>query len=170
MKHFNWTRLLLVMSLVAIFATLAACGPSGKVESDKEKLVIKFYKEVVGGGYKIAATDTLKGWVDAKKPMLIIDTMPLEASYNKNHVPGAKQFLFPVGPMAKMDDAAKAKFVELLGPDKDRMLVFYCGFPKCDRSHNGAAWAVKLGYSNVYRHPGGIMAWIEQGLPVGKAK
>jgi rhodanese-related sulfurtransferase len=28
-----------------------------------------------------------------------------------------------------------------------------------NRRHNGAAWAVKLGYKNVYRYPGGIFAW-----------
>ncbi len=50
-------------------------------------------------------------------------------------------------------------FVALLGEDKDRMIVVYCGFVKCTRSHNGALWAVKLGYTNVYRHPGGIFAW-----------
>jgi thiosulfate/3-mercaptopyruvate sulfurtransferase len=30
---------------------------------------------------------------------------------------------------------------------------------KCTRSHNGAMWAAKLGYTNVFRHPGGIFAW-----------
>ena len=27
------------------------------------------------------------------------------------------------------------------------------------RKYNGAAWAVKLSYTNVYRHAGGIFAW-----------
>jgi rhodanese-related sulfurtransferase len=46
--------------------------------------------------------------------------------------------------------------------------VFYCGFTKCTRSHNGAMWAVKLGYKNVYRYPGGIKAWMEAAYPVEK--
>jgi len=29
-------------------------------------------------------------------------------------------------------------------------------------------WAVKLGYKNVFRHPGGIKAWIEAQNPVEK--
>jgi len=29
-------------------------------------------------------------------------------------------------------------------------------------------WAVKLGYKNVYRCPGGIKAWDEAGYPVAK--
>jgi rhodanese-related sulfurtransferase len=57
-----------------------------------------------------------------------------------------------------------------LGPDKDKTLVFYCGFVKCTRSHNGAAFAKKLGYKNVYRFPGGIFAWKGAGFPVDKVK
>ncbi len=48
--------------------------------------------------------------------------------------------------------------------------MFYCGFAKCTRSHNGAMWAMKLGYQNVYRCPGGIKAWLEAGYPVEKAQ
>ena len=49
--------------------------------------------------------------------------------------------------------------MQLLGLDKSKLIVIYCGFVKCTRSHNGAIWAVKNGYTNVYRHPGGIFAW-----------
>ena len=41
----------------------------------------------------------------------------------------------------------------------------YCGFTKCGRSHNAAVWAKKLGYTNVYRAPGGITVWKDMGLP-----
>ena len=54
---------------------------------------------------------------------------------------------------------SKADFEKLLGADKKAPVVVYCGFVKCTRSHNGAAWAVKLGYKNVYRYSGGIFAW-----------
>jgi rhodanese-related sulfurtransferase len=72
--------------------------------------------------------------------------------------------------MKETGDKSQAEFEAMLGPDKDRVLVFYCGFVKCTRSHNGAAWARKLGYTNVYRHPGGIRAWIEAGYPVDSIK
>ncbi|MGD8334165.1 MAG: rhodanese-like domain-containing protein [Desulfobacterales bacterium] len=49
-------------------------------------------------------------------------------------------------------------------------MVIYCGFVKCTRSHNGAAWAVKLGYKNVYRYPGGIFAWKGADFPVEKVE
>jgi rhodanese-related sulfurtransferase len=122
------------------------------------------------GGYRIVATDELKGWIDQKKEVLIVDTMPYEASYKKQHVPGAVQIEFPIPEMAKIDDKTKAALIKLLGPNKDRLIVFYCGFVKCTRSHNAAMWAVKLGYKNIYRHPGGIKAWDEAGYPIEKVQ
>jgi len=90
--------------------------------------------------------------------------MPYGASYKKQHIPGAVQFLFPIPEMEEWDTTetdgkSREDYVKLLGNDKKKPVVIYCGFIKCTRSHNGAAWAVKLGYQNVYRYPGGIFAW-----------
>jgi rhodanese-related sulfurtransferase len=59
-------------------------------------------------------------------------------------------------------------FEKLLGKNKDKTIIIYCGFVKCTRSHNGALWAKKAGYNNVYRYPGGIFAWKGAGYPVDK--
>jgi rhodanese-related sulfurtransferase len=96
--------------------------------------------------------------------------MPFEASYKKQHIPSAVQMEFPIPEMKTMDDKTKAALEKLLGPDKDRLIVFYCGFVKCTRSHNAAMWAAKLGYKNVYRQPGGIKAWDEADYPIEKVK
>jgi len=150
---------------------LLGCGQSwsGK-ELETEKTAVNLVREVERGGYKIIPTPEMKAWVDQKKDLLIIDTMPYEDSYKKNHLPGAVHFEFPIPEVKEMDEAARAKFEKVLGPDKDKMLVFYCGFTKCTRSHNGAMWAMKLGYTNVYRYPGGIKAWMEADYPVQKVE
>ena len=148
-------------------ATLAAWTSK---ELETEKIAVNFEKEVARGNYKVVTTPELKGWIDQKKEMLIVDTMPYEDSYKKQHIPGAVNFVLPIPEMAQMDEKAKADLEKLLGPDKDRLIVFYCGFTTCTRSHNGAMWAVKLGYKNVYRQPGGIKAWDEAGYPVEKVK
>lgn len=140
-------------------------------EVEKEALAVKLAREVQRGGYDIVTTKELKGWMDQGKQMLIVDTMPLEASYKKQHVPGAVQFLFPIKEMKgwdKKETAGKSMddFRKLLGDDKDRLIVVYCGFTRCGRSHNGASWAKKLGYRNVVRYPGGIYAWKGAGMPV----
>ena len=148
----------------------AAFAAWGDKELETEKVAVTFQKEVTRGGYKVVSTEELKKWMDEKKDMLIVDTMPFEDSFKKQHIPGAVNFVLPIPEMTQMDDKTKADFEKLLGPNKDRLLVFYCGFTKCTRSHNGAMWAVKLGYKNVYRQPGGIKAWDEAEYPVEKVK
>jgi len=129
-----------------------------------EKISIGLHKQTLAGGYKLVGTEELKTWIDAKKDMIIIDTMPFDDSYKKEHIPGTKQFLFPIREMKAWDTKETAgmseqDFIQMLGQDKNKLIVIYCGFVKCTRSHNGAAWAVKNGYANVYRYPGGIFAW-----------
>jgi thiosulfate/3-mercaptopyruvate sulfurtransferase len=162
--------------IVFIIATLlvltagSALAAWGTKELENETIAVTFAGEVARGGYKVVDTKELKGWIDQKRVMLIVDTMPYEDSYKKQHIPDAVQMEFPIPEMASLDDKTRAALVKLLGPDKNRLIVFYCGFTKCTRSHNAAMWAVKLGYKNVYRYPAGIKGWDEAGYPVEKVK
>jgi thiosulfate/3-mercaptopyruvate sulfurtransferase len=162
----------LITVLIAVLFVFGMAGSAlaawGTKELETEKIAVTFAREVERGGYKILTTEELKGWVDQKKSMLIVDTMPYEASYKKQHVPGAAQMEFPIPEMTQLDDKTKVALEKLLGSDKERLIVFYCGFTKCTRSHNGAMWAVRLGYKNIYRHPGGITAWDEADYPIEK--
>jgi rhodanese-related sulfurtransferase len=159
---------------LGIFFSIILCTTGfaawGTKELDTEKIAVNFARATDRGAYKIVNTEELKGWIDQKKEMLIVDTMPYEDSYKKQHVPGAAHLEFPIPEMTKIDDKTKTALEKLLGPNKDRLIVFYCGFTKCTRSHNGAMWAVKLGYKNVYRYPGGIKAWMEADNPVEKVR
>jgi rhodanese-related sulfurtransferase len=166
-------RSLLVILISVIFVigfAVTGLAAWGTKELDTEKVTVTFAREVERGGYKIVTTQELKDWLDKKKSMLIVDTMPYEASFKKHYIPWAVNMELPIPEMTKLDDKTKAALVKLLGPDKYRLIVFYCGFVKCTRSHNGAMWAVKLGYKNVYRHPGGIKAWDEAEYQVEKVQ
>lgn len=169
----------LTLIFCAALALLVLSTPAWSFDNKFEKEVkteaaaVKLLREVERGGYDVVTTDELKGWIDAGKDMLIVDTMPLEASYKKMHVPGAEQFLFPIPDMTEWDRNETAgrsleDYEQMLGADKERVIVVYCGFVKCTRSHNGAAWAKKLGYQNVYRYPGGIFAWKGADYPIEK--
>ncbi len=155
----------LVVLCSAFSAHASLLGPDKfEQEVEKEKAGVKLVREVQRGGYDVVTAAELNTWIQEKKSMVIVDTMPYEDSFKKNHIPGAVQFLFPIPEMAKWDTSQTAgktmeDFQALLGGDKDKVIVIYCGFVKCTRSHNGAAWAKKLGYKNVYRFSGGIFAW-----------
>ena len=175
----HWlTALVMIMAGMMFLAapTWAFLG-SDKFEQEVEKEAdaVKLVREVQRGGYDLVTTAELKKWIDEGKAMVIVDTMPYEASYKKEHVPGAKPFLFPIPDMNQWDPKETGgKRIEdykaLLGPDLAKTLVIYCGFVKCTRSHNGAAWAKKLGYQNVYRYAGGVFAWKGAKNPVEKVK
>lgn len=159
----------------AILPALFYIGPSfaldwGKSELDNEKLAVNFQREVDRGGYKVVTTEELKAMLDKGGPVLVVDTMPFADSYQKQHIPGAVNFDFPIEEVTQLDPQRAAEFEKALGPDKNKTLVFYCGFTKCGRSHNGAMWAVKLGYTDVYRCPGGIKGWNDAGYPAEKAQ
>lgn len=161
---------LLVLGLVVFLAT-PAHSLFGPGEVQKEKLAVDLARDAHEGEYRLVTTAELKQWTEKDKEMVIVDCMPFQASYAEQHIPGAVQFLFPKEDMTRWDSSktggkSKEAFLELLGPDKERTLVFYCGFLKCDRSHNGAMWASKLGYENVYRYPAGIKGWMEADYPV----
>jgi rhodanese-related sulfurtransferase len=146
-----------------------------KEEVTTETAAVKLVREVQRGHYDVITTEELQKSLQAGDDILIIDTMPYEASYQKNHIPNAKQFLFPIPEMTEWDSAetdgkSQEDFVALLGSDKNKKIVMYCGFVKCTRSHNGAMWASKLGYTNVSRHPGGIFAWKGAGYEISTAE
>lgn len=169
-----WKRSLLIIWFVCLVVLLTVSSKSmaawGSKELETEKTAVNFAREVVKGGYNIVSTEELKGWTSQNKDMLIVDTMPYEDSYKKRHIPGAVNFEFPVKEVQSFDEKTKAAFAKILGTNKDRLIIMYCGFTKCGRSHNGAVLAVKLGYKNVYRYPGGITAWTEADYPVEKAR
>ena len=170
---------LLVLALLGVWVA-AGCGQGSapnkfQSEMQKESEALKLARDTQRGGYQLVGTEELKKWIDDGKELLIVDTMPYEDSYKKEHVPGARQFLFPIPDMAEWDaketgGKSQDDFAALLGTDKTKPIVIYCGFVKCTRSHNGAAWAARMGYENVYRHPGGIFAWKGAGYPTEAAK
>jgi len=155
------------MFLVGILFTVASPALAKNKferEVETEKLAVKLARETNIGGYGLVTEAELKDWLSSGKDMIIIDALPYKKSYKKGHIPGARNFLFPVAWMEKWDLAetsgkTKEDYVSTLGQNKNKTIVVYCGFVKCGRSHNGAAWAVKLGYKNVYRFAGGLYAW-----------
>lgn len=156
------------------FPALAA-DAKFEAETVKEVDAVRLARDTQAGDYQLLTAVELKKMIDDGKPMLLVDTMPYDASYKKEHIPGAAQFLFPVPRMAtwdakETDGKSEADFATLLGADKGRTLVFYCGFVNCTRSDNAAAWARKLGYAKVYRFPGGLFAWKGADFPLEAVK
>lgn len=66
----------------------------------------------------------------------------------------------------KKDKHYKKKTFKATEVNKDVMIVVYCGFTKCQRSHQGAMFLTQQGFKNVYRYAGGISAWVDANYPI----
>jgi thiosulfate/3-mercaptopyruvate sulfurtransferase len=120
-------KMFLIVGLVAGMASPAGAFLDNKFEKEVEKETgaVKLVREVQRGGYDVVTTEELKKWIDSGKEMLIVDTMPYEDSYKKQHVPGAVQFLFPIPDMKEWDTKETdgktlEDFKSLLGENKDK--------------------------------------------------
>ncbi len=150
------------MLLAAI--AVSGCGTNQfQQELQTEEAAIKLARETTDGGYQLIATPKLKALLGSGEEFLLVDAMPA-ASFEKGHLPDAVNFEFPKDAVDAWNDDAmggrrKSDYEALLGEDKNRKIVTYCGFVTCARSHNAAFFARELGYTNVHRHPGGLYAW-----------
>ncbi len=160
-----------VLLVLGLLVCGSGCGQNKfQQEVETEKVAVKLARHMAEGEYEVVTTAELKVLLDKRTDMVLVDAMPLEASYQKQHIAGAVQFLFPKSTMETWDTGetagkSEADYAALLGEDKAKLVVVYCGFTACGRSHNGALWARQAGYENVKRYPGGIFAWKGAGLP-----
>lgn len=129
-----------------------------------ETASMKLVKAVEEGGYPLVSTEELKSWLDNKEDLILIDTMPAQ-HYKSKRIPTALNAELPVA-YGDVTPEQREAFVSLLGNDKNKKIVIYCGFVGCERSHVGALIAKEEGFTNVVRHPGGIIAWIDAGYDI----
>jgi rhodanese-related sulfurtransferase len=158
-----------LMTFLMFMTTSALAGNSLLKETDIEAVALKVVKEVREGGYTLLSVTELKQMIDTKEDFVLIDAHPTE-EYNLAYIDGTRHFGFQSNhsgawekDVAMPSNLTQEDYRKVLGIDKNKKIVIYCGFTKCGRSHNAASWAKKLGYTNVYRAIGGISAWIDSG-------
>lgn len=173
MKKLGKALILALASLMTLAACSTAAPAGGTIGSAKdgneqkiETAAMKLVKAANEGGYAMVNTEDLKKMVDAKEPMIIIDTMPA-SSFKANRIPGAVNAEIPVK-LADVTAEQRAALVAKLGTDKSKKIVIYCGFVACERSHVAALIAKEEGFTNIVRHPGGIIAWMDAKYAVEK--
>lgn len=143
-------------------------------EAALENVAVRLAREVAEGGYQLLTTEELYQKQQNGFSGVLVDVRA-GSSYEQGHIPGAKNFAFPKGVVMDgswdsrlMEGKALSDFEAFLGGDKHRVVIFTCGRTRCERGHNGALWAIKLGYTRVFRHPGGVEAWMGEGYPLLK--
>jgi len=127
----------------AINAVCGDNGPNGEFTTEQQDALLKAVKDYSGKkAVKYYWNSKSKKWVSSK--------------------PAAKYWT----KCTKKSDKYYGKKTKTVNRDvKDKLIVVYCGFVKCKRSHAAADYLVKNGYTKVYRYPGGISAWGDAELP-----
>ena len=98
--------------------------------------------------------ETLKGWLDNEKAVLIDIREPDE--FSREHIPGAR--LVPLSGFNPDD----------FPHDHEKAGVFYCHMG--DRTARNAARILATGFTQVYQLKGGVQAWKRSGLPLNVNK
>jgi rhodanese-related sulfurtransferase len=159
------------MLSVLLLSSLAGCASLGTspkgLELPIEKAAVKFNVDVKEGGYKVVMAEDLKTWLETGKKMVVISAMPLSDDRNLGIIPGAVNAAMPRSEK-ELTPEDRERLLHVAGNNKDELIVVYCGFVSCRRSHLGAKLLVENGYKNVYRYPAGITGWIEAGYTLAK--
>lgn len=108
---------------------------------------------------KLSAED-VRRMMDEDPDLVVVDALG-EASYAKQHLPGA------VNVPAESPDLEER--VGGFVPDKATPVVVYCAGPACHASPKVARRMRELGYTDVREFSGGLEAWHAAGLPFERA-
>ena len=112
-----------LFALVAAAITIGYLWQTNRVVTPKEATWNDVLTEAKQGGYRIISTDEL--WERYKKDpetMLLVDTRQ-EWEYRTGHIKGAINL--PIEPTWLSRWQKKGALEKILGPDKNRFIVFY---------------------------------------------
>ncbi len=170
-KSLKNISLALVVSTSLLSSAISMADEQKLKETDIQKLAINLANQTIQGGYKLVTIEHLKEMIDNKEDFVLVDAHP-RREFIDGYINGATNFGFQskhTGEWNKDLDidggATQEQYRKVLGNDLNKKIVIYCGMTKCGRSHNASWWAKFMGYTNVYRAPGGVTAWKDAGYP-----
>ena len=116
-------RRTLTMALMAAILTLSALWYAHRPVAVREATMDDVRAEAARGGYRLISTEELaKLYRQPPANLLIVDTRQ-DWEYRSGHIKGAVDFPMEPGWWARW--RAQKRLAALLGPDKDRLVVFY---------------------------------------------
>ena len=112
-----------LFALMAVVITMGAIWHTHRVIHPKKATWDDVRAEARQGGYQLINTDELSRQYTAKPESLILVDTRQEWEYRTGHIKGALNF--PIEPTAWSRWFNKGSLETFLGPDKNRMIVFY---------------------------------------------
>ena len=113
----------LILTTIAVAAAFGALWFTNKAVTPKEATWDDVLSEAKTGGYRIITTEELGAkYSDNPDELLLVDTRQ-EWEYRTGHIKGAVNF--PMEPTWWSRWRKSDSLKDLLGPDKDRKIIFY---------------------------------------------
>ncbi len=112
-----------LLALVAAALTLGVLWHQNRVVPPREATLEEVQAEAARGGYRLINTDALaKLYQHPPANLLLVDTRQ-DWEYRSGHIKGAVDF--PMEPTWWSRFRSQGRLEALLGPDRDRPVVFY---------------------------------------------
>jgi hypothetical protein len=112
-----------LIALAAVLMTIGGLWLTNRAVTPKQATWDDVLAEAKAGGYKIITTDELSNrYQNQLQSLLLVDTRQ-EWEYRTGHLKGAVNF--PIEPTWWSRWRKASSLEALLGPDKDRTLIFY---------------------------------------------
>ena len=116
-------RKIILSAILPILITIGVMWFSNRAVTPKDATWEDVLSEARNGGYKLISTVELsEQYQNNPDKLLLIDTRQ-EWEYRTGHIKGALNF--PIEPTWWSRRSKASALESLLGPDKDRMVVFY---------------------------------------------
>ena len=119
-KYLPVSSVMLILVLGLLTATAAAAG-----SWEEPSWLQQARNEAKNDGYELISALELKALYESGKVFTIMDVRP-EYEYRDGHLPHAKGLEFDLGDKLDLKPEKQAALIHLLGPDKQRLIVFYC--------------------------------------------
>ena len=112
-----------LLAIVAVAVTVGVLWNSNRSVIPKEAIWEDVVAEARQGGYQLIRTEELwNRWSKSPESVLLVDTRQ-EWEYRTGHMKGALNF--PIEPTWLSRWRKKGELEKLIGPDKNRLIVFY---------------------------------------------
>jgi len=109
-----------ILVLVLVLGILTSAG-----SREEPSWLQQARDEAKNDGYELISAPELKALFESGKDFTIIDVRP-EYEYRDGHLPHADGLEFDLGDKLELKPEKQAALISLLGPDKQRLIVFYC--------------------------------------------
>ncbi len=117
------TKMATVLVALIVPCVVAALWFTDRAVAPKTPTWEDVVAEAEAGGYRLLTTDELRGLYEARPPgLLLVDTRQ-DWEHRTGHIAGSVNF--PMEPTAWSRWKSRGELEKLLGPDKERPVVFY---------------------------------------------